>query len=53
MLTIYRVYPNVEKPEYLPHAYYCVGVEEGPDVLDHDFVRGCADDAFLDAYGVS
>jgi hypothetical protein len=48
--TIYRVYPTVEKAEYLPRDY-CVGIDEGSDVLDHDEVRRAAHDAFIDAYG--
>lgn len=49
--TSYRVAPReAGKMEYLP-ADYDVALEEGPDVLDHDFVRGCAHDAFIDAYG--
>lgn len=49
-VTTYRVYPTVDKPEYLPRDY-CVGTEEGPDVLDHDDVRRFAHDAFIDAFG--
>jgi hypothetical protein len=48
--TVYRVYPTVEKPEYLPRDY-CVETDEGPDVLDHDYVRRCAHNAFIDAFG--
>lgn len=49
-VTTYRIYPTVDKPGYLPRDY-CVGTEEGPDVLDHDDVRRWAHDAFCDAYG--
>jgi hypothetical protein len=48
--TEYTLMPPADRVEFTEDVLVITGIE-GPDVLEHDEVRNCAMDAFLDAYG--